>query len=108
LPAAFTARAARNLERSLRLLAFWEAERERAQAEARAAQREPGSSAQETIEETREVDGAQAPPPDASQPPILEDLSEAELQDLLQRMRRTLEERRDQRRREQTAGGDDW
>lgn len=108
LPAEFTGRAARNLERSLRLLVFWEAERERAQAEAQAAQREPGSSTQETIEETREVDSAQAPPPDASQPPNLEDLSEAELQNLLQRMQRTLEERRDQRRRSQSAGGADW
>jgi len=108
LPAEFTVRAGRNLERSLRLLAFWEAERERAQAEAQAAQREPGASNRETIEETREVDGAQAPPPEAGSPPNPEDLSEAELRDLLQRMQRTLDERRDQRRRSQSAGGVDW
>lgn len=108
LPRAFTERAARNLERSLRLLAFWEAERERAQAEAQAAQREAGNRSEESIEETREVDGAQSPRPDAGESPELQDLSEAELQDLLQRMQRTLDERRDQRRRSQTGGGADW
>lgn len=108
LPVEFTRRAARNLERSLRLLAFWEAEQARVRAEAEAARREPGSTARETIEETREVDGAQGPPPESSPAPNLEDLSEAELQDLLRRMQRTLDERRAQRRRSQSAGGVDW
>lgn len=108
LPPDFTRRAARNLERSLRLLAFWEAERARAQAESQAAQRDAQGAARETIEETRDMEAAQAPPPDIAQPPNLEELSEAELQDLLQRMQRTLEERRAQRRRQQTAGGVDW
>lgn len=105
-------RAARNLERSLRLLAFWEAERARAQAAAQQAEREAGKGPQEVLDDLQTQESPAPPPPSDNRPPSADDFSEAELNALLERLQRSLEQRRQQRRNAQRpatgSGGIDW